>query len=163
MEKQVTQILVGPFKVGIVGLFDAFAEVRRVAPPDDKSCQEELLNRIKADNTVTEGAEATYKKALWHEYRRWSGDRIEPGEAAGLRIEVLGPGCYACDKLIEDVREVLAGLEVEASLEHVRDLRQIAGYGLLPTPALVINGEVKCSGNRPSKKQLEALIHAANP
>jgi hypothetical protein len=56
------------------------------------------------------------------------------------------------------VREILADSGVEANLEHVRDLRRIAEYGLLATPVLVVNGEIKCSGKRPSRKQLEALL-----
>jgi hypothetical protein len=75
MAKQVTQVRVAQYTVGLVGLVDAFQEVRQSDPPDDESCQEELLRRIQVDNFVPETAEADYKKALWCEYRRWKGEQ----------------------------------------------------------------------------------------
>lgn len=159
MAKDVTQIKVAGYKVGLVGLLDAFEQVRQLGLGDSESCQEELLRRIQAENYVAQGAEEDYKRALWRHYQRWMGEPVEEDEeTAGLSIRVLGPGCYACDRLMEDIRELLASSGVPAELEHVRDPSRIAEYGLLATPVLVVNGEVRSSGKRPSKKHLETLL-----
>ncbi len=158
MAKPVTQIRVAGYRVGIIGLLEVFEEVRRSEPPNAARCQDELLRRVKLENFLPEDAELDYRRALWRAYRRWKGEPVEPEETTGIRIEVLGPGCYACDKLMEDLRDVLAQSDIQAELEHVRDPLRIAEYGLLATPALVVNGKVVCSGKRPRKGQLEALI-----
>lgn len=66
------------------------------------------------------------------------------------KIEVLGPGCYACDMLEQAVREAVMMAGVEAEVRHVTDYRQIAAAGLLRTPGLVIDGRVVSAGWIPS-------------
>ena len=158
MAKQVTQIKVAGYTVGLVGLLDVFEQVSLLDLRDSEASQEELLRRVRAENYVVPGAEEDYKQALWRDYRRWQGEQVEAEEAAGLSIKVLGPGCYACDQLMEDIREVLAAAGVSAELEHVREPSRITDYGLLATPVLVVNGKVKCSGRRPTKRRLESLL-----
>ena len=76
-------------------------------------------------------------------------------------IQVLGTGCAKCAKLKENADQAVAESGVDAMVEKVEDIGQITSFGVMMTPALVINGEVKCSGKRPPKKQLEALITGA--
>lgn len=78
-----------------------------------------------------------------------------------MEIKVLGPGCSKCKKTEEIVRQVIAEAKVEASVEKVSDLMQIAGYGVFGTPAVVVNGEVKCVGKIPTKQEIMNWIKAS--
>lgn len=71
-----------------------------------------------------------------------------------MEIKVLGPGCAKCKKTEELVKQVIAEAKLEASVEKVSDLMQIAGYGVFGTPAIVVNGEVKCVGKIPTKQEI---------
>jgi small redox-active disulfide protein 2 len=68
-----------------------------------------------------------------------------------MDIKVLGPGCAKCKKTAELIQEVLTETGVDAKMEKVTDLMQIAGYGVFGTPAVVIDGEVKSVGKVPTK------------
>lgn len=70
-------------------------------------------------------------------------------EASGdgkLDIKVLGPGCKNCVTLEENTKEALKQMGVDASVDKVTDLAQIAGYGIMSTPGLVVNGKVVSFG-----------------
>ncbi len=71
-----------------------------------------------------------------------------------MEIKVLGPGCAKCKKTEELVRKVVNEANIDASVEKVSDLMQIAGYGVFGTPAVVVNGEVKCVGKIPTKQEV---------
>jgi len=71
-----------------------------------------------------------------------------------MDIKVLGPGCAKCKKTEELVKQVINEANVEASVEKVSDLMQIAGYGVFGTPAVVVDGEVKCVGKIPTKQEI---------
>ncbi len=71
---------------------------------------------------------------------------------------MLGPGCPRCDRLVQQVLEVLAEIDLRADFEHVQDLGEISKYGPLPTPALLINGKVVASGNIPSHRHLTEFL-----
>lgn len=65
-------------------------------------------------------------------------------------IEVLGPGCDNCRMLEKNAREAVMMAGVEAEIRHVTDGREIAAYGVMRTPGLVIDGKVVSAGRIPS-------------
>ncbi|MBU1053167.1 MAG: TM0996/MTH895 family glutaredoxin-like protein [Proteobacteria bacterium] len=75
-----------------------------------------------------------------------------------MEIKVLGPGCSKCKKTEEIVRQVVAEEGITANIEKVTDIMQIAGYGVLGTPAIIINGEVKSVGKIPKKEEIKTWI-----
>jgi len=75
-----------------------------------------------------------------------------------MEIKVLGAGCANCNKLEQMTIEVLAELNEKADIGHVKDFKAIASYGVMRTPALVVNGQVKFSGLVPSKDKLKEVI-----
>lgn len=75
-----------------------------------------------------------------------------------MDIKVLGAGCANCNKLEQMVFDVLAELNADASVTHVTDFKEIASMGVMSTPALVIDGQVKFSGVVPSKAKLTEII-----
>ncbi len=75
-----------------------------------------------------------------------------------MKIEVLGSGCPKCHKLESIVRDTVTKHGLEAEITHVYDLDKILSYGVMMTPALVVDGEIKLAGKLPSEKELlEAL------
>jgi small redox-active disulfide protein 2 len=74
------------------------------------------------------------------------------------RIEVLGPGCNNCRRLEANVREAVAIAGIEAEVVKVTDYAQIAAYGVLSTPGLVIDGKVVSTGRIPSAADIAAWL-----
>ncbi|MFN4217317.1 MAG: thioredoxin family protein [Brevinematales bacterium] len=75
-----------------------------------------------------------------------------------IRIAILGSGCPNCIRLEENTRRALAMLGREATVEKVTNLDEIMSYGVMRTPALVINGEVKSSGKVLSPEQIAEIL-----
>lgn len=75
-----------------------------------------------------------------------------------MEIKVLGPGCPNCQKTEEIVKQALAEAGVEATVEKVTGMMDIASYGVFGTPAVVIDGQVKCVGKVPSKEDVTSWL-----
>ena len=75
-----------------------------------------------------------------------------------MDIKVLGPGCPKCHQTEKIVRDAVAETGVAATVEKVTDVMEIAGYGVFGTPAVVIDGEVKCVGKIPAKAEVLGWI-----
>jgi len=75
-----------------------------------------------------------------------------------MDIKVLGPGCSKCKQTEKIVNEALAESGVNAKVEKVTDLMKIAGFGVFGTPAVVVDGEVKCVGKIPTKDEVKGWI-----
>lgn len=71
-----------------------------------------------------------------------------------LQIKVLGSGCPNCQKLERETRAALDGASITYELSKVTDFADIAAYGVMSTPALVINEEVVSSGRIPKHDQI---------
>ena len=74
------------------------------------------------------------------------------------RIEVLGTGCPRCKKLFDLTNQVVGELGLAAEVVKVEDIKKIMGYGIMMTPGLVVDGEVKSVGKVPSIDELKRLI-----
>ncbi|MCP4668682.1 MAG: thioredoxin family protein [Deltaproteobacteria bacterium] len=75
-----------------------------------------------------------------------------------MDIKILGPGCASCDRAEKLVREVVHEGDVDAVVEKVTGIRQIAQYGVFTTPAVVVDGDVKCVGKVPDKEEIKLWI-----
>ena len=75
-------------------------------------------------------------------------------------VQVLGPGCTKCTQLKENAESAVAELGVEASVEKISDIDVITGFGVMMTPALVIDGEVKAVGKVCSTDEIKQLLQA---
>jgi small redox-active disulfide protein 2 len=77
-----------------------------------------------------------------------------------MKIKVLGTGCQKCKKLYSETEKAIAASGVRADLEKVERIEQIIQYGVMMTPGLVIDGEVKSSGRVPSESEIVSWIKA---
>lgn len=75
-----------------------------------------------------------------------------------MEIKVLGPGCPKCAEAEKLVREAVAEAGIEAQVVKVSDFQEMAALGVFATPAIVVDGAVKCSGKVPSKQELLAWL-----
>ena len=73
-------------------------------------------------------------------------------------IKVLGSGCANCKRLEATTRKVVETLGIEAEIEKVTDLGKIMGFGIMLTPALVVDGVVKVSGRVPDVAEMKRLL-----
>ena len=73
-------------------------------------------------------------------------------------LQVLGPGCPRCRTLAENARLATAQLGINADIDKITDMNVITGFGVMMTPALVIDGEVKSVGKVLSPDQIKELL-----
>jgi len=73
-------------------------------------------------------------------------------------IKILGSGCANCKKLESNVREAVKELGIEATIEKVQDFKDIAAYGVMRTPALVVDEQVKVMGRVPSVEEIKKYL-----
>ncbi|MGE4298628.1 MAG: thioredoxin family protein [Desulfovibrionaceae bacterium] len=74
------------------------------------------------------------------------------------KILVLGPGCPKCEKLAKDVESVAKELGLDYELGKIKEISQMMQYGVMSTPALVVDGEVKVVGKAPSVAELRKML-----
>lgn len=77
-----------------------------------------------------------------------------------MKIQILGTGCPKCKKLAEAAEAAAKELQLEYELEKVMDINQIMAFGVMMTPALAIDGQVKLVGKVPSVDELKKLLKA---
>ena len=154
-QDDVTQIRVGDSPVGIIGLkivMEDMAEEYGERP--DQEALEERLSRLGKRNYIPEKVKESYAKAFLREFKKFQGKPYEEETLEGIQIKVLGPGCVQCDRLEQELMLVMAEINLMADIEHVRDIKEIGKYGVMGTPALIINGKVKSVGRVPPKNKL---------
>ncbi|TKB05927.1 thioredoxin family protein [Desulforhopalus sp. IMCC35007] len=75
-----------------------------------------------------------------------------------MEIKVCGPGCASCEKAQKTVEAAIAAKQIQATLTKVTDFQEIAQLGIFSTPAVVVNGEVKCVGRVPKQSEVEEWL-----
>ncbi len=88
-------------------------------------------------------------------------ETASPAEAENAAILVLGGGCAKCEALETSAREALASLGCDEPIGHIRDFGEIAKYGVMSTPALVIDGKVVSSGRALGRDEVAKLLREA--
>ena len=74
------------------------------------------------------------------------------------KIQILGTGCPKCKKLTENAEAAAKELGIEYQLEKVTDINQIMSFGVMMTPALVVDGQVKSAGKILSVEQIKRAL-----
>jgi len=75
-----------------------------------------------------------------------------------MEIKILGSGCKKCHQLEKNVRDTVEKMQITADIEHVSDIEKIIGYGVMSTPALVVNNKVLSTGKVLKEKELVGIL-----
>ena len=158
----ITKIRVGTHTIGITGLKTALSETAEAlnGAPDD-AAGGLMLAKLKKRNYIAASAAPSYEEAFHRAYLQHIGAPMPAPAHQGIHIRILGPGCPRCERLEREMASVLAETGIQAELDHVRDLNEIADTGVMGTPALIINNEVKAVGTVPPKSKLTAWLKQA--
>jgi len=75
-----------------------------------------------------------------------------------MKITVLGPGCHKCELLAKNVKQAVQDLGLECEVEKITDIQEIMKYGVMMTPGLVVDGQVKSVGKALSVEKIKEHI-----
>lgn len=157
-----SSIRVGSNKVGIIGLKEAINLVSQDnRDRTDREISDELLRLLSKKNYIPDKSTGEYAQAFLRQFKIFMGIDSGKEKTEGIEIKVLGPGCSRCDGLEKELMQAMTEIGLAADLEHVTDINEIAGYGVMGTPALVINERVLAVGRIPSKAQLVKWLKEA--
>lgn len=85
----------------------------------------------------------------------------EKAKTGGAGVKVLGSGCAKCNALEAATKEALVQIGMDATIDHVTDFTQIAAYGVMTTPALVVDGKVVSFGKVLKKDEIIKILQKA--
>lgn len=74
------------------------------------------------------------------------------------KLQILGTGCPKCQKLTEQTEQAAKELGLEYEIEKVTDINDIMGYGIMMTPGLAVDGEVKAAGRIPNTEEIKNML-----
>ena len=157
-EKDYRLVLVGNTQVGLIGLKEIFEELKHQRENPESALKEILVEKAARGNYIPDSIKGEYRKALYREFKKFLGEKVEEEKSEFLEVAILGPGCYSCNKLEQDVMAVLAETGIQAAFNHITDPRMMVQYGILPTPALIVNGKVKSKGTVPPKSMIKKWL-----
>jgi small redox-active disulfide protein 2 len=75
-----------------------------------------------------------------------------------MEVIILGAGCTKCKNLYSAVEKIIADAGIEATLKKEEDIMNIMAYGIMSTPAIVVNGEVKIKGYVPAEAEIKKAL-----
>ncbi len=148
-------IRIGAANIGLIGLDVAINKAAGQNMTEEEAV-DLIFRAVSEKNYIPAGAEDKYRQALLAGYRRHlqADDQQEPG----LVIRIFGTGCVSCNGLQDLVIEVMNGMNLAADIEQIHDPDEIGRQGILLTPALMINGQLKSAGLLPTRTRIEQWI-----
>ncbi|NOX26295.1 MAG: thioredoxin family protein [Deltaproteobacteria bacterium] len=153
------QIKIGRASIGLAGLDVALSRALG-GKLNRREAVEQIFTTISNRNYIPSGMRDAYREALAEEY-----DRLRDGETGNndetLTIRILGPGCVSCNNIQKLVIEIMADMQVKADIVQIHDLDEIGRMGVMQTPALIINGQLKSTGRLPARSQIEEWLREA--
>ena len=85
--------------------------------------------------------------------------QAQAAQTEGASVKVLGSGCDKCNQLEKATKEALSELRMDTAIDHVTDFAQIAAYGVMSTPALVVDGKVVSYGKVLKTEEVVAILN----
>lgn len=162
-DKDITRINVGTFSVSIIGIKLLMEEMAKThADKPDEEVRSLMLDRLGKDNYIPAKAKDDYGRAFLREFRKFLGQPYTDDAARGLDVKVLGAGCSQCHQLTQMIMEVLTELQLPANVDHVTDIKEIARYGIMGSPALLINGKSVAVGSVPPRQRIKKWLVEAS-
>jgi hypothetical protein len=158
VEKDYRLVLIGNTQVGLIGLKEIFEELKPRRGESESTLKELLVERAAKKNYIPDSIKEDYRKALFREFKKLLGEKVEEEKGEFLEVTILGTGCFSCNQLEKDILAVLSETEIRAALNHITDPSLIAQYSILALPGLIINGKVKSKGTLPSKSMIKKWL-----
>jgi len=75
-----------------------------------------------------------------------------------MKIEVVGPGCFRCVETEKNVNEALKQLGIDAEVTHIYDISEMIKRGVMFTPAMIVDGQIKTSGRIPTVNEIKKIL-----
>jgi hypothetical protein len=158
-EAEIRQVMIHGRQVGIAGLDDLIEKtVQTLQGGTDEEIQNSMLAAVSINNYIPAAAREAYGQALLREFKIAQNLPAQQDSFKGLTIAVLGAGCTRCSQLESDVRDLLSEMKIAADLRHVTDPKEIARFGVMGAPALVVNNKVVSVGEVPPKSKIREWI-----
>jgi hypothetical protein len=158
-EMEITRIHIGNFSVSIIGIRRLMQEMAKThSDESDERIGSFMLGRLGKDNYIPASASEEYGKAFVREFRKSLGQPYLDDARKGLDVKVLGAGCSQCHALTQMIMEVLTELDMPAGVDHVTDIKEIARYGIMGSPALLINGKAVAVGSVPPRARIKKWL-----
>lgn len=152
-------IRIGRAMVGLIGLDQAIGRALAAGMAAEEAAAV-VLAEVKHKNYIPDGMEADYCQAIAEVYQRRLGEN--DGEIPErLVIRILGPACVSCNRIYTMSIEVLQKHGIAADIESISDLDEIWRHGVVNTPAMIINNELKSSGRLPTPSEIDGWIKDA--
>ncbi len=148
-------IRIGNMNIGLIGL-DIAINTAAAKQQTEAEAMNFIYRAVKKRNYIPAAMEEQYKLALFKEYAGHL--RGKNSENDGLVIRIFGSGCVSCNGLQKLVIEVLADRGIAADIEQIHDPDEIGRAGIIQTPALMINNQLKSSGLLPTRANIEQWI-----
>jgi hypothetical protein len=157
-EKDYHLILVGNTQAGLMGLKTVFEELKDRRSESESVLKELLVDRVGKTNYIPNSVREEYKRGLFREFKKFLGEGVEEEKREVIEVVLLGLGCFSCHQLERDVMAVLSETGTKASFNFITDPNLMTQYGILPMPALIINGKVKSKGAVPTKLMIKKWL-----
>jgi len=151
---------IGNSSIGLLGLDVAVNKALAAQMPAPEATLA-IFQAVSEDNYIPAAMVEKYKAAINQEYLRLTG--VTDSAPQGLVIRILGSGCVSCNGLQTMVIDAMQRAGVAADIEQIHDRDEIGRLGVTATPALIINGQIKIAGIKPSLAQVEAWLREAAP
>jgi hypothetical protein len=149
---------VGNTQVGLIGLKEIFEELKKQRGKPEPELKQFLLERAGKKNYIPSSIKAEYEKALFREFKKFLGEKVEEEKREFMEVILLGLGCFSCHQLEKDIMAVLSETGIRASFNFITEPGLMSQYGTLPMPALIINGKVRSKGNIPLKSEIKKWL-----
>lgn len=148
-------IRIGKSTIGLIGI-DVALNQAAAKKLSDEEAVEFLFDAVSKRNYIPAAAREKYREALRKAYRQHLQPDDQNDDVAVIRI--FGKSCVSCDNLQKMVIEALNAMNLAADIEKIHDPDEIGRYGIITTPALMINGRIKSSGPMPTRAQIEEWL-----
>ena len=158
MEEDYRLIFVGNTQVGLIGLEEIFRDLKNQREKPEPELKEMLLKKEGIKNYIPDSTREEYRKALFREFKKFLGEKVEEERRDFLEVLILGTGCFSCNQLEKDILALLSETGIKAAFSHITDPSMIVQYGILSPPALIINGKVKSKGTIPPKSMIKKWL-----
>jgi hypothetical protein len=157
-EKNYRLVFVGNTQVGLMGLKEIFEELKSQKGMPESALKEMLVDRVSIKNYIPDSIKEDYRKALFREFKKSLGEKVEEERRDFLEVLILGTGCFSCNQLEKDILAVLSETGIKAAFSHITDPGIIVQYGILSPPALIVNGKVKSKGTIPPRSMIKKWL-----